>query len=369
MTLLDELAGNPRPASRIAFLSDIDTETAAFTYDGTGPLLGGSVTFDRTQHLHRTGTVSVSNKDGAFTPGDNNLVAPLRLVRLERGAFVGISPEFVPLMTGLVVEPQDAEATLEVSFAVWSRLHLADQQFEAPVSFAAGARVRDFVRALCELVGLGTDNDWYALDDGSAVLSAARVFDVSENVLQSMAEVSFDHGLELLDDGYGRVVLRPVPDPSAQAVAWDFPFAAGTRLLRHQRTLRRKGTAYNRTRVIGIAPDHYPIVAEARDLNPASPTYNPTDGSGPLGDRPAPPYVSTDIHQQDQANAVAARLLREYALTETIATSDSMPLPGLEDRAVVTFGGLRYLLDRVSMPLGPGRMTMTSRRVYSMDAG
>jgi hypothetical protein len=370
MTLAEVLrATHPRPVARIVFLSDLDTELAAFEYDGEAKLMAGSVTIDRAMDICRTGSVSLVNDDGTFAPGESALVSPARLLRMERGAYVEGTKVFAAIMTGVIIEPSDAVASSQVGFTVNGRLHLLDQQFEGPVTFVAGTRLRSIARTLCELGGLGTNDAWYSLDDGGATLVAARTFDIGDAILPSLVSLAFDHGLEVYDDGYGRIVMTPWADPATLPVAWEFPFEAGTRLLGQSRKYRRRGKVYNRQRVIGVGPDHYPIMAEWRDLNPLSPTYNPVDGSGPLGDRPAPPYVSSDIHTQGQANIVAQRMGTERALLEVVADTEAMPLPGqVWPRNVVTFAGVRHLVDRLTMPLTLGTMSMSSRLVYETAA-
>lgn len=364
--LLAVLLQSHRPAVRLSFLTDLDT----VLHEVPSRLLSGSVSIDRTRSVPRSAQVQIVDDDGLYLPVDSSsLVWPHRLVRVERGAYVGTQPQYVPLITGLLDDVDTSESGGSVGFAVWSRLRLADQQFSAPVSFNAGTRLADVVRSVCESAGLGADDDWYDLDDGGATLTAVRTFDVQENMLRALGELALAHGCGLGDDGLGRTTLSPFPDLATAPSVLSFAAGQYSLLTSLGRRLRATGTVYNRAIVVGVAPDRYPIRAEARDLNPLSPTYNPEDGSGPIGDRPAPPYVSADIHTQGQANAVALRLLYEGALLEEVLDARAIPVPGLECD-VVTFTGTNvddtYLLDSVSFPLGEGDMGMTVRKLRSL---
>ncbi|MBA2439198.1 MAG: hypothetical protein H0V50_00805 [Thermoleophilaceae bacterium] len=357
-TLALVLAGSHRPVVRLLFMADLETVLA----EVAGHLVGGSVSMDRTRDQRRSANVALVNDNGLYTPVNfTSLVTPFRLVRLERGAYIGDQPAYVPLMTGLLDEPTTAASSVALSFSVWSRLRLADVQFAQPVNFLGQARVSAVVRAIAALAGLGTDDDWYSLDDGGATLEAPRSFDVSDNMLQAMTGLVFHHGLELFDDALGRLVLRPYIEPAKRDPVWDF----GDGLLSLSRTLRGR-TPVNRQEVAGVGPDTYPIRASVRDLNPASPTYNPVDGSGPLGDRPGPPYISPEIRTQGQANAVALRLLYEQNLADEQGQANAIPIPLVEAGDVVLIDSERVMLDTVTIPLGEGSMSLGWRAARSL---
>lgn len=376
LTLAEVLRGNHTPVVRLAFLSTLDTELHVVP----GKLLAGSVSSDRTRDQRRAASVSLVNESGLYTPIDyTSLVTPFRLVRIERGALVGGAAQYRPLMTGLLDQPVVSDSSGEVRFTVWSRLRLADRQFNQPYSFAPGTRVREVIRTLAEAGGLGTDDDWYQLSDDGATLSAERAYDVADNILRSMVELSFNHGLELYDDGMGALILKPLvcrfpdcadkaPHPAYVDVAlgitepaWTFDIG----LLERERTLNGR-VPINRQDVAGVGPDMYPVRASLRDLNPQSPTYNPIDGSGPLGDLPGPPYVSAEIRTQAQANAVAMQLLYERNLADEVGRAEAIPIPFLSAGDVVKFGDAAVLLDQVSIPLGEGSMSMGWRTTRSL---
>jgi hypothetical protein len=210
------------------------------------------------------------------------------------------------------------------------------------------------------------------INDGGAVAGADRLFTEDEVMLRALHEYFFAAGLRLDDDALGRTVLEPYVDPSTAAVQHTFD-ATSDRLTTYlEREPRPPEQVFNRANVVGVAPDRYPIEAEARDLNPLSPTYNPPDGSGPLGDRPRTRFESADIHDQGTANAVALRLLYEGALFEEGVALRAVPLPGVEHRHVARIVGASaddtYLLDSVTIPLRAGEMSMATRRVRSLFA-
>lgn len=365
-TLESVLAGSHTPVARLLFL-DADLETVI--HEVPAKLIGGSVTMERTRDVHRSATVSVANDDGTYTPlTSSSLVWPNRLVRVERGALVGSTAQYVPLITGIIDLPADAEHEGTVGFSIQGRLELANQQFPAPLTFAIGVRVKDELRSIAELAGLGTTDWFYDLDDGGAARAQPRTYDTRENMLAAMVKLAFDAGCDVWDTGIGVIVLRPFVDPTTSAPLWNFQPGLEGVLISKKRSLRALPGLYNRATAIGTAPDRYPLRAEWRVTNPFDPLYNPPDGSGPVGDRPRPPYISADMTTQQMVNAVAQRLGIEGALGEESTAAAAVPIPILlrDGRPVVAYGDDSQLLDRVTIPVGPGAMSMDSRRVRSL---
>jgi hypothetical protein len=355
-TLADALRGGHTYATRVTFRNaDL---TRLFEVDTA--LVEGSVQSDRKRHVRFTGSLSLVNELGLFTPASPaSFVWPGRVVRIERGALLGNTAQLAPLMTGLIGSPSvTREGT--VTFDLRGRLDLADQQFSDAIVFGARTRLRDMVRALCELAGMGTADELYVLDDGQAVLNADRGFDASENMLRAMVELVEAFGLELYDDALGRVVLRPFPDPAETDPAWDFGPGVLTALTDLERTLQGR-RVYNRVRARSIAPDGYPRYAEARDTNPLSPTYWTPDY-----DRPSPLVEVAESLGQADLLAYVRRLLIEGATTDEVGRGQAYPIPLVAAGDVVTADGQRVLLDTVTMPLRGGEMAFEYRTARSL---
>jgi hypothetical protein len=227
---------------------------------------------------------------------------------------------------------------------------------------------------VCALGGLGADSALYDLDYGGAALAVPRTFDVTDNMLHSVTQFCFDNGLDgPYDTGRGVITVRPFSDPSVKDIAWTFQPGEFSLLTDIGWSIEeRSPVVFNRQDVIAVAPDRYPITASARDLNPSSPTYNPVDGSGPIGDVPAPPYRTSDVHTEAAAYTVALQLLYEQALADLPINAQAVPVPTLAPRDVVRFsaGDLDQVarIDSITIPLGPGEMAMTCSGVRPLIA-
>ncbi len=183
--------------------------------------------------------------------------------------------------------------------------------------------------------------------------------------------LAHDHALELYPDAAGVLVLRPTIALADSPVVWTFARGADAIMLGLTKRLS-DAQLFNHVVVVGESAGVGPFRGEARDLNPASPTYNPLDGSGPIGDRLAPVYRSALITSTFQAQQVAEAMLREVALVEEQVSVPSAPHPALEAGDVVAITERlsatadRYLLDTVTQPVGAGAMQITAKRLRSL---
>lgn len=369
MANADILAGIEKPVIRVTFLG---SDTSTVLHEVPGRLVSGQVGLERGRLVRGSARVVLVDEDGTYIPtGSAGLVWPYRLVRIESGVRTIGAPLFTSLLTGYLDDPTYRERSSEVTFSVWSRLRLMDRQFAVPLSFPETTRLQALVRTCCELAGLGVDDGLYDLVDGFATLSAERTFDTTENMLSAVYQLCYDHGLDgPYDDGDGKTILRAFQPPGEREPVYTFQPGETSLLTNLDWSLRGAMPVYNRVVVYGLAPDRYPIVGEWRDLNPLSPTYNPVDGTGPIGDQLAPRYISFDAHSQGQVNAIAERLGNEFALSDRPIRGNAVPIPFLRDRDVVRIIGAaidtNVWLDQVIHPLGEGAMSFAARDARSL---
>lgn len=363
-------AGSHRAVSRVSVLrADLSTELVLT--GETGVVTGGSVSTDRARR--RTVTLELVDETGEWAPAvASDALFPNRLVRLERGIMVGDAPELVSLGVFLVDRPTTtvgpAGATIRISGQ--DRLKLALRSaFTVPARYEEGVAVADVVRSVAQAAGMG--DTLYRLDDGGAALGADRTYEVGYPRLDAIRGLATDFALDLYVDADGYLVLEPastaatLPDPSWTFAAGDEALMLGvTKDLSDDRL-------YNHTLVSGEAADLPPVRGEARDLNPASPAYNPPDGTGPIGDR-LYTYVSAMIRSEEQAQAVADALLLDVALVEEAITLPAITHPALEAGDVVAIAESTariaddYLIETLTIPLGTAEMTMTSGKLRSL---
>jgi len=358
-------------ATRVVLLDAEMTVDEVLTGDG-GVVLDGYVSTDADRR--RSCQLSIANPAGTWTPeAPGDPFYPNRLLRLERGIIVDGAPEYVTLGTFLVDRPQvtvdRAGSTLSISGQ--DRIKLAlKSRFTKPTRYDEGTPLADVVRSIAVAAGMG--QVLYRLDDAGKSLAVDRTFDTGLDRWPALIGLARDYALALFVDAAGYLVLQPalstgsLPEP-----AWAFtrgPEAIMIGLTKDWSDDR----LYNHVLVSGEASDLVPVAAEARDLNPASPAYNPPDGTGPIGDR-LWTYTSAMIRSVEQAQEVADARLLEVALIEEGISVPSVVHPAIEGGDVVSIvepishTSDDYIVDTLSIPLGAGAMTLTSRKLRSLS--
>ena len=187
----------------------------------------------------------------------------------------------------------------------------------------------------------------------------------------AIEQLMADHALTVRCRPNGVLEVRPYVEVNDRGVAVVIESGEDGTLVSGTTAYTQKGR-FNRVIVVGEAPDFDPVRAEARDMDPLSPTYNPTDGSGPSGDRVAPIERSSDIRTYDQAYERAKQLLEEYTLVSEIITVNAVSLPPLDINDRITAKNnetdLAYdlVVDSIDWPLGTGLMSVSGRRVRAL---
>jgi hypothetical protein len=365
-TYAEVIKGSAVVAIRMSVLDDNLEQTGISAPVATG----GEVVVDGSTLIRRTFSLPLA---AIYVPDVDGSVWWGSPIQIEYGVWVDGIPEWVPIFTGYA---DDAEGSVthdgEIGMLTGrDRFKLLDRPLTEPLVIPAGTRVNDGIRLMCEAVGLGTDDALYDLDDDGKTFVADATYEAGVNRLDVMAAWSDDYALAIYAAPDGRTTCRPFVDPSTSTPVASYQRGAEMRLLGFSKRWRDR--IRNRAVVIGVG-DSGPIRAELRDLNPASPTYNPTDGTGPLGDRPDF-YRSDGITTQEQADAVAAARLPILTAMDEEIEGESVVNPALEYHDVIevieesTDTSGNYLLGRFNIPLVVnGTQSFRTGLVRSLDA-
>lgn len=369
------VAAVKQPHKRIARIqllaSDLSVVDEITGVDGVA--VDGSVSIDANRR--RTCQVTLANPGGAWTPsGPDDPLFVNRLIRIERGIEVDGLPELIPLGLFLIdraritVDPSGST----VDIAGQDRVKLsAKSRFTLPETYPAGMSVAEIVQTIATEAGMG--GSLFRLNDGGNVLGGDRTFETNSDRWPAITQLATDFALVAYVDRDGFLVLEPavtletVPEP-----AWTFERGREAIMLGITKEWS-DDQLYNHVRVIGQAGDLPPVMAEDRDLNPASPAYNPIDGTGPIGDRLFE-HTSPMIRSIEQAQEVASAKLLEVALVQEALTIPSVVHPALQvGDAIVVNEQLSatadtYLIDTLTIPLGAGAMTVSARKLRDLRA-
>jgi hypothetical protein len=357
------LLGGHVPCARLVSL-DAQGDVVATWEASTGVLTEGSVVFDRTSLVRRSGSMTLANPRGDLSPrivGDTFYTGAR--FRAERGVVITGVATWIPLAT-LVVTGFAAAKGGALLVTGEDPLSLLAQPFGEVATVKAGTPAADALRQLwapvLDAVGMGAS---WVLDDGGR-RTALRVFLEDEDRLAAGLALMADLGLIAHADRLGQPVLLPAPDPMAAGVATVRELRPGATSLLLDLERRGSSRPYNRVIVDVVATDRPAIRAIVEITDPGSPIHKDR-----IGVQTAPVYRTTQTPSQAAANAVARALLTEYALANDQVTSSLVPDPTLEEDDVVMFEEAvsgtadRYRLDRLTHPLLTGPLQVEASKV------
>ena len=349
--------------SRISTLSA--SGAVVTTYESTsGIILGGSLTYDRTRDVRRSGSVILVDADGSLAPTDaDDPFAPGGAVRIERGVSGG---SYMSLGDYRIVN-FDTAMRGELTLRLEDPTDALRQDIGDTLTIGKRVRAKDALAILWEPV-LGDSTAW-ALDDDSAVLGTSRTYSDGDERLHSGITLMSDMALEVYADRGGAPVLAPLSDPNTLLEAdHTFTQAAGRAVVT---TLRRSGDLrpFNRQVVVGEPSDGAVVRGVSTITDPTHPYH-----ASRVGLRTAPVYRSAQIATQHQAQEVAKAMLIDRILWTDSVSITAVPDITIEAGDVLrviepqTGTDARYRVDRVTLPIVTGSMTITAERIVPLFA-
>lgn len=364
----DEFKSLVKNSHRIATKIEVYQNGAQVTPPAPLRLDEGTVTEDKTSTTRRRATIRVIDSTGLLTPDSmNDILAPNGTeFKLYRGLYMPSTglPEYVPL--GVFAYPevdiQDSGASFHITIEGLDRSErIRRARFTTVYTIAAGTSVRTAITTIlgARISGL----DYSAVDSDGGATTPLTVAERGDDPWELCEKLAHAIGYEIFFDPNGNPVFRAEPTPASQPT-WQFEAGEEAVVL----DIGKKFIApkYNHVFEIGENPElAAPVVGEAKDDDPASPTYY----LGAFGDSPTF-HVSSFYRSQTQAQAAAdAKLLRIIGKAEDIQFS-CVPNPAMQTSDVIYINYERpkvtntYVLDRVVTPMRStnGQQAATRRR-------
>jgi len=327
------------------------------------PVVGGSVTIDRTAAVRKTCNVQLLDDDRnwfsllSLDPGENS-PGPLEL-EISRGITLPNGrTELIPLGVYRVSLPEwtdTNEPTLSITGYDWSRV-VSRAKLTTTYYVQAGTAYLTAAAALIDNrlpFSVPVTKTVESVQTAS-VTSTTLVYHEQDDPWTRVQELCAAVGCEVYFDRDNTVRIRDIPDPTADPVVFEFVDDETSLLLSVTRSLD-DDPGYNATIVTGESSDNSASVPRgmAYDNDPASPTYY----FGPYG---AVPEFYNDPLLTDNAQCVtaaAARLRKVAGVTDTSVLS-VVPHPALDPSDII-----RVRRDQSGMSL----QTMIQSEVIPLD--
>lgn len=362
----------------------MDTDFNVIAVVGEQPdeaLLDGTVDVDVTRGTRRTLTVSLLNKDGAFSPTSDwgGLFYVNRLIRLYRGLVIGDTGtneeiEYVPIGTFMI---DKTEAIVERSMStvvmagsdLWKKFQKS--QFASPLSWPKGTSINTIIAYLCSYSGV-TRMSLDPMTDRTSLsknIQATLAFEKGDTAGDALLKLCGDHGLDIFFDSLGVLVTEDFRLPESRPSVWSYGYTADSGNLDYLiRSVTEDDRLYNSVYVTGTADPEHVYVASLTNNDPSSPV-----NVARLGRR-VYRYESGVIGSQEAANKAAQTLFYKTSLLSHSVALEAICHPALEGNDAVTviepfFTGVsdKFIVQSFTIPLVTSKQKVVMKRSINLN--
>lgn len=320
---------------------------------------GAEVKVDGTQSIRRTFSATLSDPAAYLPLTPTSALSPFLSevqawsgIVLPDGTLIRWSV-FVGGIEDPKVSATDADLGLTISASDRAQ-SISERRLGSP--FVIAAATTTATAGIQLLLNSVRSNLTYAITEPpSNPQLPAMVIDELEDPWQHAQDMAAAYGLECFFNGAGVCVIRPVPDPDTQSVAWSFTEGVGAIVLGVDTTLTAKSSYSHAIAQGATVSGTAPVRSDAYDTETTSPTWY----QGSFGNRPVK-LASDLITTQAQADAAALALLARKKGAVQNVSFRTVPLTALDEFDVARVQGSRigmdaaFTLESFSLPLFPG---------------
>ncbi len=322
------------------------------------PVVGGSITIDRSANNRRTATLQLADDTGLFAQigpsGDSGLEPYGNEVRVYRGiAYADGTQELLPVGVFPINETDLSESSSgrSVTLTLTDRSRLvSDNKLTGTYYIPTGTQFLTAAQALVDFslpYQTAVDKD---VESVTPITTGTTIaYHEQDNPWDAVQQLCATVGTEVYFGPDGRLKIRDIPDPASQPNVFSYADDELSILLAVERKLTRGPNAVLLT---SSAPNVGPIRSLQYDNDPNSPSYY----GGPYG-KVTEFYADPLTTSQSQADAHAlGRLRKILGLAESITLS-TIPHPahdaGDAVHATRLVDGLDadIIIDQYTLPL------------------
>lgn len=329
-------------------------------------LLDGQVSVDAGRDERRTFDLNLWAGDGELPIGPDDALWYDKQIKIYRGVQYGaegtILDWYAPLGTFMIDRITQPYFPSEIRITGRDLTKkLITSKFGRATQFAAGTPMEVVVKTIATNAGIST----FSLPNTGVVLGKDFLFEADTTRKKAIFDICSAYGYDCYFDALGFLVIQEQADPAADAPVITLQTGAGGCVVDFEKSINDT-RIYNHIVVTGEnSSGQAPVVAEARNTDPASPTR-----ISRIGERTYR-YTSSFITTQDQAQDVANKFLKIHSLEEFTVNIDSFVLPWLEAGQTMEFidpnptqnQPTKFFLHNFTIPLGLNPMQIEARRV------
>lgn len=366
----------PPVAAEAAFLGSVSSLTRRveiYQSDGTtlwmddDRLIDGSVSVDYSRDERRSFDLTLDNSDFGIIHSPNGLWYD-KIFKIYSGInyrdSFGVWQSWECQIGEFLIDSV-SQAHFPYTVKVAGRDYtkkLLVSKFTQATSFPKGQAIETTIKTIALNAGITK----FLLPLTGKNLGTVTLFERGTSRWEAMKGIADAFGYELYFDAQGYLVLKEYADPVLSPLSYSFSTGPLGNLAGYEKSLNDT-RLYNHIVVTGESSDSdtIPVSAEAKNTLSTSPT-----NISKIGDR-VYQYTSSFITTTAQAQDVANKFLKIYALEEFDLNFEAIALPWLEAGSIVEFidprpapdQPTRFLLSSLNLPLGLGAMSANAKRV------
>lgn len=359
--LLDAAFG---PVGRVYKRVDIyDPDgTSLWMYDA--PVVAGEVTVDMSRIERRTFEATFDNEDGALS-SDPERFWYSKIIKVWRGVETDALRWETQVGEFVIdrIEQPHFPSVVQVTARDYSKF--LSEPFDRATQFLEGSLIEDVVRGIASPAGITK----FMLPSTGKRLTRDFMYEANKARSDAIKEILDAYGYEFFFTPSGNLTIRPWVDPFTASSVFTFRTGVDGNIADYSKSTNDSNVK-NRVLVVGKSSDRPPVYAVVENREPTSPTN--VDQLRPR----TYPFESAFITEYEDALALAKTLLSIHALESYEVTISALVVPWLEAGTAVEFidpnpakgAPTRYLLTDFTIPLGPGVMSATAKRITYVKA-
>jgi hypothetical protein len=364
---IDAINGPITDVTVRASIHESDGSTVFKSSENIG-LISGGVSLDQTRDERRSFDLVLENIDSALTPGPTKLWYD-KIIKIWRGVNYNGGTWERQLGEFFIdnISTQDFPHTVSINGRDRTKV-LLKSKFPRAVTFPNNHPIEEIVRTIALNGGVPTSRISLPLTGKST--QREFTFDAQTERWRAIKEICTSYGFSAFFTGPGMLTMEAHADPALGIP--EHTFLTGPQsgslignLASYTKSLT-DSRLYNHIVVTGEDPGtKLPIVREARNTNPGSPTRIARIGERSFF------YTSSFITNGTQAQNVANNFRSVYAMESFDLQMDAIVAPWLEPGIVVEFidpnpgsgDPTKFLLNDITIPLDLKSMSASARRI------
>ena len=344
---------------------DIFESDGTTSYLADAAIISGSVTVSMASSERRTMELVLDGCDVTELEVAEGSLWYDKVITISRGADPPASPAFTGKIGTFLID-RVSQSPIDHSVKITGRdftKKLLGSKFGFTTFFDANEPIENIISVIATNGGIVSQSLPLTGDNSSK----PWIFDAGTDRWQAIADIATAHGYDIYFDVDGTLAMTPFADIANDPITFVFQTGLSVGNLSGYSKEISDARIKNHIVIRGETSTGTPIIAEARNLNPGSPT-----SIAKLGER-TDIFESSFVSDVTQAQTMADNLLTISGLDSFEVPLTGIVVPWLDVNSIITFidpepsagDPTRFLMTDLQIPMTLDGMGATIRRVVN----